>query len=343
MYGHVQKDLRQVLGDPVSSPWSRTYCGTGTLAACASALWSSLSQAASSLQTAFGSANVADWKRTVADDEVQSSAIGIDTAPAFEWINRPTFQQVVQINAGCAADGDCDAITDAGDNCPAAPNGSQQNTDRDFIDLHVYGKMFDDTTVLNSDGVGDACDPDADNDGIPNQTERYLAPGQPYHSACTSASANTDPAKLDTDGDGFTDRAECGLGTDPASALSKPPVFYTSGDTDHDMLPDALEASIGTDPTKPDTDGDKLNDGVEFLYYGSDPLSPNTDGDICSDGKEASSLNADTKVNSTDQLIVAQSFGAKGGPKYVLDFDVNKDANINSTDLLIQAKVFGAC
>ncbi len=41
--------------------------------------------------------------------------------------------------------------------------------------------------------------------------------------------------------------------------------------------------------------------------------------------------------------MVAQSFGLKGGPKYVVDFDVNKDGNINSTDLLVQVKLFGLC
>ena len=343
MYSHVQKDLRQVQGLSVASPWSRTYCGAGNLAACAMALWTSLGQAAASLQTEFGSTDVANWKRKVSDDDIRSSVLGVATAPAFAWINRPTFQQVVQINAGCAGDAECDMVLDAVDNCPEAPNSAQQNADANFIDLHVYGKLFDDTTVTNSDAVGDACDPDADNDGLPDLTEQYIGVGQASHALCPTASANTNPLLLDTDGDLYTDGAECAMGTDPANAASHPPAFYATGDTDHDALPDSLEASLGTDPMKADTDGDKLNDGVEFLYYGSDPLAANTDGDVCPDGKEAASVNADTKVNSTDQLIVAQSFGPKSGPKYVPDFDVNKDAVINSTDQLIQAKVYGPC
>ncbi len=105
MYSHVQKDLRQVEGDAVASPWSRTYCGGGNMAACSAALWSSLDQAAGSLTTEFGSANVVDWKRTVADDEIRSSQIGIASAPSFEWINRPTFQQVVQLDPDTDNDG----------------------------------------------------------------------------------------------------------------------------------------------------------------------------------------------------------------------------------------------
>lgn len=343
MYSHVQKDLRQVSGQPVASPWSQTYCGAGNLVACRASLWASLSQAATSLQTEFSSPLVANWKRKVSDDEIRSSVLGVATAPAFVWINRPTFQQVVQVNAGCASDAECDTILDAADNCPEAPNAAQQNADGNFIDLHVYGKLFDDVTVANSDGVGDACDPDADNDGLPDLTEQYIAPGQANHALCPSATANTNPLLADSDGDLYIDGAECTMGTDPASAASRPPSFYATGDTDHDGLPDTLETSLGTDPTKPDTDGDKLNDGVEYFFYGTDPLTTNTDGDLCSDAREAASVNADTKVNSTDQLIVAKAFGPKTGPNYAPDFDINKDAIINSTDELIQAKVYGPC
>jgi acyl-homoserine lactone acylase PvdQ len=97
-YGQVQKDLRKILGDPEQGPLSRTYCGGGNLQTCSAALWSSLGQAATALQTEFNSANVADWKRQVADEDIRHSAVGVTKVPAIEWVNRPTFQQVVQIN-----------------------------------------------------------------------------------------------------------------------------------------------------------------------------------------------------------------------------------------------------
>jgi len=103
-YSHVNKDLRQVLGMAVQDPWSRTYCGGGVLADCRTALWNAMSQAAADLQAEFGSANVADWKRAIADEDVRQSAVGVTTVPAIHWINRPTFQQVVQIAKGaCGA------------------------------------------------------------------------------------------------------------------------------------------------------------------------------------------------------------------------------------------------
>jgi len=99
-YAHVNKDLRQVLGLAVADPWSRTYCGSGVLADCRTALWNALSQSAADLETEFGSPNVADWKRAIADEDVRQTAVGITTVPAIHWINRPTFQQVVQLSRG---------------------------------------------------------------------------------------------------------------------------------------------------------------------------------------------------------------------------------------------------
>jgi hypothetical protein len=234
-------------------------------------------------------------------------------------------------------------VPDLIDNCPHDYNPDQKNSRPDFIDLHVYGKLFDDTTALNSTTLGDACNPDIDGDGLTNDVEAGLGPGGPFHDQCLSATANTDPLKLDTDGDGFTDRAECMLGTDPVDPASHPPAWYATGDADHDGLPDALEVTLGTNPTNIDSDGDGLNDGIEFLRYGSDPLNPNTDGDICSDGKEAASVNNDTKVNSSDLLAVALAQGPSTGPKYIQDFDVNRDGKINSSDLLLVARLQGPC
>ena len=234
------------------------------------------------------------------------------------------------------------ANTDANyDNCPSFPNASQLNSDGDFVDLPT-SIAFDDLTWPNSDALGDACDPDADNDGLSNVAESGLGPGGPYHGLCPSASANTDPLLRDTDGDRVLDGAECALGYDPASAASTPPLA-PAGDTDHDGLPDAFEVSIGTNPLMVDTDGDKINDGVEVMFYNSNPLSTDTDGDGCPDGKEIGSVNDDRKVNSTDQLLVGQHFGNWYSPSYILDFDINRDGHINSTDQYIQGLVYGVC
>jgi hypothetical protein len=235
------------------------------------------------------------------------------------------------------------AATDlAHDNCPTTPNPAQENHDGDLIDLSRFGKPFNDTTRVNSDSLGDACDPDADNDGLANSVELALAPDGAAHAACPSATGTTDPYALDTDGDGVTDGAECALGTDPVDAASTPPVSPLD-DADHDGLPDGFELAIGTDPLKSDSDGDGVIDGVEYLHYGSNPLSRNTDGDGCADGKEIASVNGDRSVNTTDLLIVVRAYGPSGSAAYIADMDLNKDGRVNSVDLLISVKQFGAC
>ncbi len=97
MYSQVNKDLRQVLGQPVAGPFSQAYCGGGDLGACRASLWQSLSTTAARLQIEFGAPNPSAWQRHPADDQINFSKIGITGVPAMEWVNRPTFQQVVQI------------------------------------------------------------------------------------------------------------------------------------------------------------------------------------------------------------------------------------------------------
>ncbi len=267
---------------------------------------------------------------------------------------RPTRTEMYDVDANelldvalasgrvAVGDADGDGISGPADNCPFDANPDQANLDRNFIDLHVFGQTFDDLTAANSDQAGDVCDPDRENDGLGNGDEPNLGPGGPAHALCPSASAPTDPLNADTDGDRALDRAECALGTDPANAASKPPTS-PAGDTDHDSLTDAFEAAIGSDPAKVDTDGDFINDGIEYKAYNTNPLAVNTDGDACGDGREVGSLNEDLTVDQADALIVAQSFGYAPGPPYVLDFDLNKDGVINSTDQLTQSRVSGPC
>lgn len=99
LYSHVQKDLRQILGKPVDAPWSRTYCGAGDINACRSALWGAMAQAAADLEAKYKKPGVADWKFDITEEDVRYTAVGVTSVPPQPWINRPTFQQVVQINS----------------------------------------------------------------------------------------------------------------------------------------------------------------------------------------------------------------------------------------------------
>jgi acyl-homoserine lactone acylase PvdQ len=92
-YGYVQKDLRDLLGASVQGPYSRVYCGQGSVSACRDALLASLSHA---LQHA-SNAELYGGETPVEHDKIGFSAVGAITQPNIPWVNRPTFQQAVQI------------------------------------------------------------------------------------------------------------------------------------------------------------------------------------------------------------------------------------------------------
>jgi hypothetical protein len=151
---------------------------------------------------------------------------------------------------GCS-DSDADAVPDSIDNCPTHPNPAQSDTD--------------------GDGLGDACDSDDDDDGLPDD----------YESAHVCLAALVPDAGTDADADGLTHLEEFGLGTDPCDA-----------DSDDDGLPDGVEihglGAFGTDPLDPDSDGDQALDGSdncpkpfheETSRSGFNPDQSDVDGD----------------------------------------------------------------
>ncbi len=143
------------------------------------------------------------------------------------------------------------------DNCPAVANPTQLNTDSLFdltntpnVPAGTFGRA--DATNPHQDHLGDACDPDIDNDGMDNVVEAgfnhtNVAPGclglnNPAGSGCTTAGPTagtlwclpqgataptggmttvaTDPLNPDSDSDGGLDGRECEFGSDPTSAAA---------------------------------------------------------------------------------------------------------------------------
>ena len=256
-----------------------------------------------------GAATSAIFNRPV---DVAASASG--TVYIADALNR----RVRSLQAG--ADFDGDGVADAADNCVVISNVAQANSDRDFVDQSPpYGS--DDLTWINSDGAGDVCDADDDNDGLADTDETSGA-------ACAGATTNS--VLSDSDGDRVIDGAECQMGTNPASPASKP-------------TPAQCAVQVGVSQGT-DTDGDRVRDGVEFCGYNSNRLNMNTDGDACADGKEVASINGDFAVNSIDQLLLAQEIiRVLGGNPPVANIDMNKDGNTNSADQLFLAQSFGLC
>jgi acyl-homoserine lactone acylase PvdQ len=107
-YGYAAKDLRTVLGQRVRGKYSRRYCGGGRLSRCRAVLAASLRDALahSAPDEVYG-----DDQKCVAEsggngdalqycyDTVVHRPLGAIQQPRIHWINRPTFQQAVEVQA----------------------------------------------------------------------------------------------------------------------------------------------------------------------------------------------------------------------------------------------------
>ena len=98
-YGYVSKDLRHALGEPVSSPYSRTYCGGGDLDACRAQLRTSLAAAVKRVLAAQGRSSLQQLTYDKHQDDIRHVAAGLVGVRPIDWQNRPTFQQVVAYTA----------------------------------------------------------------------------------------------------------------------------------------------------------------------------------------------------------------------------------------------------
>ncbi len=101
----VQKDLRQVLHQPVRGRFSRTYCGGGSLRRCRSLLDATLLQAADQLAAKYG-ASISNWQLPVtcplttppSCDQIVPVAAGAIDVPPQPFDNRGTFYQAVALS-----------------------------------------------------------------------------------------------------------------------------------------------------------------------------------------------------------------------------------------------------
>lgn len=194
-------------------------------------------------------------------------------------------------------DADTDGYGNVCDNCPFTGNLDQANFDQALEDA-------DDTLPT----LGDACDPDDDQDGLRDDQEDTNNNGM-YDAGID----RSDPRNADTDGDGVNDLVDgCPatydpdqINTDAALLGGDPQGDACDLDDDADGLSDVIEDPNGTrayepgiDPSdwhNPDTDGDGVWDGVDNCVTIANPTQANNDltaeilggerirGDACDD------------------------------------------------------------
>jgi acyl-homoserine lactone acylase PvdQ len=112
VYGQVQKDLRDLLKvKKLKGRYSRVYCGGGKLKKCRAMLAATLSQAIDTpADKVYGADHVCDGQPAVGPpdpsrkshdqacwDMIWHQAASAIESPLMPWQNRPTFQQVVEV------------------------------------------------------------------------------------------------------------------------------------------------------------------------------------------------------------------------------------------------------
>jgi hypothetical protein len=220
-------------------------------------------------------------------------------------------------------DTDGDGVPDGSDNCPLVSNPGQENTDSGPPPSGTgaigngTGISGDDTTVPNGDSLGDACDPDNDNDGLPNASDP-----DPGGDITYDDNNNGDPCVpmgTDSADDGPSWDSDCNGVRDGVEG-SCPLAVNPDGDDDGDGLLNTWEVcKWGTNPAVQDSDGDTLGDcteavdtngnGIILGDFGSDALN-SARAALLPAGVGAGQFGKDGDFDLNGNNIVAGDFGA---------------------------------
>ena len=210
-------------------------------------------------------------------------------------------EETLRVLADTCVDPDDDAVWSALDNCPDAANSGQANHDR-------FG-----------DALGDACDPDDDNDGVADASDACplgeFDAGQPTPADTDGDGCNDANEDTDDDNDGLADTADgCPLqapapGTDIDGDGCSADL---DSDDDGDGVADASDAcpagvvGPGDDADgngckgSEDPDGDGVPESRDRCPLGTPGPGGDADGDGCKDATEDLDDDADGVTDAAD-------------------------------------------